>query len=101
MDNDLYNLNLDYLLVAKGMIAAGDAYKAQFYLGLPTDAIEILRNMPIKQMKALAGSDYLKFSPRINPSHWREFIEIQTFATDSPEHRAKELLSILAQDGAS
>ncbi|MCK9608922.1 MAG: flagellar transcriptional regulator FlhD [Methylomonas sp.] len=101
MDDNLYNLNLDYLLVAKEMIATGDAHKAQFYLGLPAEAIEILRNMTTKQMKALAGSDYLKFCPRFNPSHWREFMETQTFASESPEHRAKELLMILAQDGSS
>jgi flagellar transcriptional activator FlhD len=51
MNENLYNLNLDYLLVAKELIAAGEDHKAVFYLGLPPDAITILRQMSIKRIQ--------------------------------------------------
>jgi hypothetical protein len=101
MDDNLYNLNLDYLLVAKEMIAAGNTHKAQFYLGLSPEAIAILRDMTTKQLKALARSDYLKFSPRFNPSHWQEFMQAQAMGAESHEQRAKELLMLLINDNPS
>jgi len=98
MNENLYNLNLDYLLVAKELIAAGEDHKAVFYLGLPPDAISILRQMSIKRIRELARSDCLRFVPRINPNHWAEFMATQSVNADSNDQRAKALMMLLVNE---
>ncbi|WP_445368190.1 flagellar transcriptional regulator FlhD [Methylomonas sp. BW4-1] len=98
MNENLYNLNLDYLLVAKELIAAGEDHKAVFYLGLPPDAITILRQMSIKRIRELARSDCLRFVPRINTNHWAEFMATQSVNADSSDQRAKALMMLLVNE---
>jgi hypothetical protein len=95
MDDNLYNLNLDYLITAKELILSGNEQKALFCLGLTPEAIAFIRSMSIKQFRQLARSDYLKFAPRFNPNQWEEFLHSTNAADDSAESRANELLMFL------
>ena len=95
MDDNLYNLNLDYLIAAKELILAGNEQRALFCLGLTPEAITLIRDMSIKQFKLLARSDYLKFAPRFNPNQWEEFLLSVNADDDSAESRATELLMYL------
>ena len=95
MDDNLYNLNLDYLIAAKELILSGNEQRALFCLGLTPEAITLIRNMSIKQFKLLARSDYLKFAPRFNPNQWEEFLQSVNADDDSAESRATELLMYL------
>lgn len=100
MDENLYNLNLDYLIAAKELILSGNEQKAMFCLGLTPEAISLLRKMSIKQFKQLARSDYLKFTPRFNPNHWEEFLQTGNSDSDCAESRANELLMFLPCTGS-
>ena len=71
MDENLYKLNLDYLIVAQSLIFSDSEQKAMFCLGLTTEAVSLLRKMPLAQLKSLARSDCLTFVPVICP--WRTF----------------------------
>ena len=95
MDDNLYNLNLDYLIAAKELILAGNEQKALFCLGLTPEAIPLIKGMSIKQFKLLARSDYLKFAPRFNPNQWEEFLRNANAEDDSAESRANQLLLFL------
>lgn len=95
MDDNLYNLNLDYLIAAKELILAGNEHKALFSLGLTPEAIPLIKGMSIKQFKLLARSDYLKFAPRFNPNQWEEFLQNANAEDDSSESRADQLLLFL------
>ena len=95
MDDNLYNLNLDYLIAAKELILAGNEQRALFCLGLTPEAITLIRDMSIKQFKLLARSDYLKFAPRFNPNQWEEFLQSVNADDDSAESRATKLLMYL------
>lgn len=95
MDDNLYNLNLDYLITAKELILAGNEQKALFRLGLTPEAIPLIKGMSIKQFKLLARSDYLKFAPRFNSNQWEEFLQSANTEDDSAESRANQLLLFL------
>ncbi|CAD6875447.1 flagellar transcriptional regulator FlhD [Methylomonas fluvii] len=95
MDDNLYNLNLDYLITAKELILSGNEQKALFCLGLTPEATTHIRSMSIKQFKQLARSDYLKFAPRFNPNQWEEFLQSVNADDGSAESRASELLMFL------
>lgn len=77
MDENLYKLNLDYLIVAQSLIFSGSEQKAMFCLGLTTEAVSLLRKMPLAQLKSLARSDCLTFAPRFNPHKWSKFLTVE------------------------
>lgn len=97
MDENLYKLNLDYLIVAQSLIFSESEQKAMFCLGLTTDAVSLLRKMSLEQLKDLARSDCLTFVPRFNPHKWSEFLNATK--TDAPnvlDARAIALLMLLS-----
>ncbi len=97
MDENLYKLNLDYLIVAQSLIFSESEQKAMFCLGLTSDAVSLLRKMPLEQMKILARSDCLTFIPRFNPHKWSAFLNLQkTEASDVLDARAIELLMLMS-----
>ncbi|WP_020482760.1 flagellar transcriptional regulator FlhD [Methylomonas sp. MK1] len=77
MDENLYKLNLDYLIVAQSLIFSGSEQKAMFCLGLTNEAVSLLRKMPLAQLKSLARSDCLTFVPRFNPHKWSKFLNVE------------------------
>jgi hypothetical protein len=95
MDDNLYNLNLDYLITAKELILSGNEQKALFCLGLTPEAIALIRSMSVKQFKQLARSDYLRFVPRFNLNQWDEFLQNANADDNSAESRASDLLMFL------
>lgn len=94
MDENLYNLNLDYLILAHEMIQSGQEQKAMFSLGLSSEAVSILRELPAKQLKEIAGSEYICFTPRFNVGNWRKFLT-ENPSNESQEDRARRLLMFL------
>jgi hypothetical protein len=97
MDENLYKLNLDYLIVAQSLILSESEQKAMFCLGLTTEAVSLLRKMPLEQLKSLARSDCLTFVPRFNSHKWSKFLNAQkTEVPDIIDVRAIELLMLLS-----
>jgi hypothetical protein len=95
MDENLYNLNIQYLLVAQNLILAEGDHKAMFCLGLSPEAVTELKKMTIKQLKQLARSDLMLFTPRFNPSNWEVFLQSDKSDSDSFEAIARHLLMFL------
>ena len=97
MDENLYKLNLDYLIVAQSLIFSESEQKAMFCLGLTTEAVSLLRKMPLEQLKSLARSDCLTFVPRFNAHKWSKFLDAQkTEDPDALAVRTVELLTLLS-----
>jgi flagellar transcriptional activator FlhD len=97
MDENLYKLNLDYLIVAQSLILSESEQKAMFCLGLTTEAVSLLRKMPLEQLKSLARSDCLTFVPRFNAHKWSKFLDVQkTEDPDALTARTFELLTLLS-----
>jgi hypothetical protein len=97
MDENLYRLNLDYLVVAQTLILAESEQKAMFCLGLTTEAVSLLRKMSLEQLKSLARSDCLTFVPRFNAHKWSNFLIHPKIENPDPETtRAIDLLRLLS-----
>ncbi len=96
MDENLYKLNLDYLIVAQSLILSESEQKAMFCLGLTADAVSLLRKMPLERLKSLARSDCLTFIPRFNSHKWSEFLNApKTEVPSVLDARAIDLLMLL------
>lgn len=97
MDENLYKLNLDYLIVAQSLIFSESEQKAMFCLGLTADAVSLLRKMPLERLKSLARSDCLTFVPRFNSHKWSEFLNTpKAEVPDVLDARAIDLLMLLS-----
>jgi hypothetical protein len=101
MDENLYNLNLEYLIVAQALILSESEQKAMFCLGLTSEAVSLLRNMPLTQLKLLARSEHLTFIPRFNPHKWGEFLQIEKREPETSDKRARELLMFINSHGGN
>ena len=99
MDENLYNLNLEYLIVAQTLILAENEQKAMFCLGLSPEAVSLLRTMPLTQLKMLARSEYLTFIPRFNPHKWAEYLQHEKPEPATSDQRARDLLMFLPYHG--
>jgi len=95
MDENLYNLNLEYLIVAQALILSENEQKAMFCLGLSPEAVSLLRTMPLAKLKMLARSEYLTFIPRFNPHKWAEFLHTERSEPATSDKRARDLLMFL------
>jgi len=97
IDNVIYNLNLDYLMLAHELIHTGQKQQAMVCLGLTSDTVEMLYNLPIHQLKELARSDVLRFALRFPqgslPIHLTNKSENQTYS----EHQARQLRMIVSR----
>jgi hypothetical protein len=97
MDENLYKLNLDYLIVAQSLIFSESEQKAMYCLGLTTETVSLIRKMPLEQLKSLARSDCLTFVPRFNAHKWSKFLDVQkTEDPDALAARTVELLTLLS-----
>ena len=95
MEENLYNLNIEYLIVAQQLILSGGDQKAMFCLGLSSEAVSNLKIMSIRQLKQLARSKYMLFTPRFNQCNWEEFLRNEQLETILPEEIALDLLMFL------
>jgi hypothetical protein len=91
MDNNIYNLNLDYLILAHELIQSGRNQQAMVSLGLTPEAVNILSTMPVDQLKALARSDVLSFAPRFPVNSWPTFLRNDPVGNEPIEQRARRL----------
>lgn len=101
MDENLYNLNLEYLIVAQALILSENEQKAMFCLGLTPEAVSMIRTMPLTQLKMLARSEYLTFIPRFNPHKWAEFLHPERSEPSTSDKRARDLLMFLPCSGSN
>ncbi|OQW67944.1 MAG: transcriptional regulator [Proteobacteria bacterium ST_bin11] len=101
MDENLYNLNLEYLIVAQTLILSASEQKAMFCLGLTPEAVSLLRTMPLTQLKIVARSEHLTFIPRFNPHKWGEFLQIEKRESETSDKRARDLLMFLPSYGGN
>jgi hypothetical protein len=99
MDDNIYHLNLDYLILAHELIQSGRQQQAMVSLGLTPEAVSILAQMPVDQLKALARSDVLSFVPRFPVSAWRTFLRNEAVGGDAMEQRARRLRLVLGKSG--
>ena len=95
MDENLYNLNIEYLIVAQQLILSGGDQRAMFCLGLSAEAVANLKTMTVKQLKQLARSQYMLFTPRFNQGNWAEFLQNEESDSVSYEEIARDLLMFL------
>ncbi len=101
MDENLNNLNLEYLIVAQALVLSENEQKAMFCLGLTPEAVSLLRTMPLAQLKMLARSDYLTFIPRFNLHKWAEFLRPESSEPATSYQRARDLLMFLPSYGSN
>jgi len=99
MDDNIYHLNLDYLILAHELIQSGRQQQAMVSLGLTPEAVSILAEMPVDQLKALARSDVLSFAPRFPASAWRTFLHNEAVGGEAMEQRARRLRLVLGKSG--
>lgn len=99
MDENIYNLHLDYLILAHEMVLAGLEQKAMFSLGLTPEAVAILKKMPSNKLKEIARSEFVSFVPRFNAGNWSKYLENGNTSEDkshqeidATDSRARELL---------
>jgi hypothetical protein len=97
MDEDIYNLNLDYLILAQALVLAGMEQKAIFSLGLTQDAIAILKKIPAHQLKHIARKEIVSFTPRFNAANWSNYLHHENVVSDheAPDVRAREFLRLM------
>ena len=95
MDENIYNLNIEYLIVAQQLILSDGDQKAMFCMGLSPEAVSKLKIMSIKQLKQLARSKFLLFTPRFNQCNWDEFLQNEQSESISSEDIARDLLMFL------
>ena len=99
MDDNIFNLNLDYLILAHELIQSGRSQQAMVSLGLTPEAVKILSTMPVAQLKALARSDVLSFAPRFPVSSWPAFLRNEPVGNEPFEQRARRLRMFLGKPG--
>lgn len=99
MDDNIYNLNLDYLILAHELIQSGRKQQAMVSLGLSPEAVTILSEIQIDQLKALARSDVLSFAPRFPVSSWPTFLRNEPVGNEPFEQRARRLRMFMGKPG--
>jgi flagellar transcriptional activator FlhD len=100
MDENIYNLNLDYLILAHELIQSGRKQQAMVSLGLTSEAVTILAKMPVDQLKVLARSDVLSFAPRFSVHSWRTFLRNEPMVSEPFEQHALRLRMLLSKPGS-
>lgn len=97
MDEDIYNLHLDYLILAQELVLAGMEQKAMFSLGLTQEAVVILKKLPSHQLKNIARKEIVSFTPRFNAANWSSYLQNEKIAPDqdASEMRAREFLRLM------
>ena len=99
MDDNIYNLNLDYLILAHELIQSGRNQQAMVSLGLTPEAVTLLSTIPVNQLKILARSDVLSFAPRFPVSSWPTFLRNEPVGNEPFEQRARRLRMFMGKPG--
>jgi len=97
MDENIYNLNLDYLILAHELVQAGFHQQAMVSMGLTAEAIELISTLPVNQVKKLARSDVLSFAPRFPASFWKAFLQNESIGHKPEENAVRQLRVLLAK----
>ena len=62
MEDSLYHLQLDYLMLAREMVLSGQEEQAMFSLGLTPEALGILKKLQVQQIREIALRETLSIS---------------------------------------
>jgi hypothetical protein len=101
MEDSLYHLQLDYLLLAREMVLSGQEEQAMFSLGLTPEAVSILKKLQVQQIREIAQRECMAFTPRFNASFWSRFLQVDQLAYegDACDSQARDLLMLLTGSG--
>ena len=72
LNDDLYDLNLAYLMAARDICAAEDPIAARVRLGLRSEVSKRLARLSVAELKAIARAGVLCFEPRFPACFWSE-----------------------------
>ena len=75
MDRDLYHLTLLYLLKARELLVSGQEHQALLQLGLCSEAIPVLKRLPLAKLGELAAADVSGFALRFPPQFWKDLAQ--------------------------
>ena len=97
MDRDIAELNRLFMLKIREYANHGEEHKARYLLGVTSDVINLVKNLSITQIQALADSNVTCFSWRVSPSLMKE-IQIEGYSErDEQSFRTHILASLTAQ----
>ncbi|WP_445368863.1 flagellar transcriptional regulator FlhD [Methylomonas sp. BW4-1] len=101
MEESLYQLQLDYLMLAREMVLGGQEQKAMFSLGLTPEAVAILKKLPAQKVREIAQRECVAFTPRFNASYWSCYLLSEQPADDklACEYQARDLLILITGSG--
>lgn len=101
MEDSLYHLQLDYLLLAREMVLSGQEEQAMFSLGLTPEAVGILKKLHVQQIREIARRECLAFTPRFNASFWGRYLQVDqsVHEGDTCDSQARDLLILLTGSG--
>ena len=101
MEESLYQLQLDYLMLAREMVLAGQEQKALFSLGLTPEAVAILKKLPVQKIREIARRECVAFTPRFNASYWSRYLLSEQPADDKQacDYQARDLLMLMTGSG--
>lgn len=101
MEESLYQLQLDYLMLAREMVLGGQEQKAMFSLGLTPEAVGILKKLPAQKIREIAQRECLAFTPRFNASYWSSYLLSEQPADDKQacDYQARDLLMLITVSG--
>jgi hypothetical protein len=101
MEDSLYHLQLDYLLLAREMVLSGQEEQAMFSLGLTPEAVSILKKLQVQQIREIAQRECMAFTPRFNASYWSRYLQADQSAHegDACDSQARDLLILLTGSG--
>lgn len=71
--SDIAYINRLYLLKARELAQIGDESRAVYLLGIPSEALRLIRKMPLPAIEALAESGVLMFGLRTTLTTLRSF----------------------------
>jgi hypothetical protein len=99
MKKSIYDLNMDYLILAHELINSGQEQEAMVCLGLTPEYVALLYKLPIQKLRELARSDVLRFAPRFTVDRKSTDLIAKYWDIDRSEQHARELRSIVSRQG--
>jgi hypothetical protein len=66
-DQDIFDINLNFLMKTREFCLAGEEHKAQFLLGVPQEVSSVLQRLSFTQIRELAATNMLCYTWRISP----------------------------------
>lgn len=98
--SDITTLNRLYLTKARELTLQGEDSRATYLLGIPTEALSIIKKMPLTSIEALAASGVLSFGFRTPLPYLRAFIAETQDGSPASVHLKLQLLASHKVEGS-